>query len=282
MTADRPMLRRPVGGAEAWLWGLLVVGLAAFAVALVIVLGGKTTTTTEVAAIDGQPITLVTYDHWLAAAAHSAHTSNAAYPNFAPDAPSYSRCAAYVKTATTKSGTAAPSAATLLTDCRDIEASLASDVMQILVSGQWILQEGTRQRVTIPAAKIDTSLQSAIKSTFSKGSGLTQFLQSSGEDRSDLRYQVQVSLTAQQLEAQHAGHVPTITAAQISAYFTAHPAAYKGKTLAQATAAIRTTLEQSAASAIVARYLAALHAYWSPRTTCATGYRIAYFCGSGT
>src|SRR5665213_1233200 len=87
--------------------------------------------------------------------------------------------------------------------CITSEASLASDVMQILVSGQWILQEGARQKVTIPAAKIDTSLQSAIKSTFSKGSGLTQFLQSSGEDRSDLRYQVQVSLTAQQLEAQH-------------------------------------------------------------------------------
>ena len=109
MDPARRMLRGPLAGSEAWLWGLLAASLLAFVVSLVLALGARTTSG-PVATVGGRPISLPTYEHWLAAVASEAHATEAAYPPFPPDTPSYSRrCAAFLGQAVSKSATFANS-----------------------------------------------------------------------------------------------------------------------------------------------------------------------------
>jgi hypothetical protein len=241
---------------------LLVVAL--------VVAGGSSS---SVATVDGHPISLSSYRDWLRAAAVSAHAGDSAVPAFVPDAPAYARCISFERAATSKSGST-PSAATLRSDCRVIRTTLAEEVMQFLLDNQWFLDQGAREGVTISAAQV----QKALHTSFPKTTGLTQFLNSNGLSRSDLEYEARAALVAQRLTSRHSGPTPTITPAQITSYYNQHRSQIGTETLAQATPAIRLTLIAQAQAPALNAWMSKLQKYFQPRTECAVGYRIAYYC----
>jgi hypothetical protein len=199
-------------------------------------------------------------------------------PGFVPDAPGYTRCIAFERQAASKSGTKATSAGTLRAACRQIRLALAEEVMQFLLSGQWFLDEAAREHITVTSAQV----QHALHTSFPHTTGLTQFLNSNGLSRGDLEFEARAALVASRLSARHAGPAPTITAAQIASYYNANRAQIGNKTLAQATPLIRQALIAQAQAPQFAAWLSTLQRHFQPRTICARGYRIAYYCRRGS
>jgi hypothetical protein len=217
---------------------------------------------------------MTSYRDWLRAAAVSAHAGDSAVPAFVPDAPGYSRCISFERSAASKSGSKVPSESTLRSDCSVIRATLAEEVMQFLLDSQWFLDQGTREGVTVSA----TQVQKALHSSFPKTTGLTQFLNSNGLSRSDLEFEARAALVAQKLTTRHSGPTPTITSAQIASYYNKNRSQIGNETLAQATPAIRQTLISQAQAPTLNAWMGKLQKYFQPRTECAAGYRIAHYC----
>lgn len=263
-------MTRSVAGVERWRW-LALVGAVALLVVAFVVSGSSSPT---VATIAGKPITLASYRHWVAVSAASAHASDASLPPFPPDAPTYARCIAFERAAVVKGGHSAPTAATLRSDCSSLRTSLAESAIELLISGQWLLDQARREHVVVSATQIRTALHSS----FPKSSGLVHFLSSSKLNRGDLDFEVRVALTGNDLSARHSGSTPTITEAQISAFYTKNHSEMGSETLAQATPAIRETLIAEAQAPTVEAYLAGVQHYWLQRTTCARGYRVDDYC----
>ncbi|HEX4107713.1 MAG TPA: hypothetical protein VHX88_06235 [Solirubrobacteraceae bacterium] len=265
-SSEGPIFARRLAGAAAWQWVALVVGVAVLVVALVARLGSEPKT---VAKVNGTSITLSQYRHWLGVAAIATHSAETSLPNFAPDPPKYTRCVSFLRNSDASKG----SAASLINECKGIETTDAEDVMQMLISGQWILDQGKREGIVIGPATVASQLAKSLKTAFPKGNGEAQMMHATGENAADLSYQEQVSLTASQLESRH---VKTPTATAISSYYSANSSDFKGETLAQATPTIQATLSGPQTEA----YLEKIEKYWKPFTSCATGYAVVYYCKS--
>jgi foldase protein PrsA len=262
-------MTRPIAAVAIWRWALLVIGAAALVVALLV--SGSSSAQT-VATIDGTQITAPTFNHWLKSSAISAHSQTSTIPPFPPDAPNYTRCIAFVNAAQVKSGKH-PTHATLLSDCRQLRTALAEEVMQFLISSHWILHEGTIEGVSVTPSAVQSAVHSSLPKT-----GLVSYLRGSGLSRSDLTFEARVSLIAQKLSNAHAGATPTITAAQVQQFYTANKSLIGNETLLQATPAIRQELIAEAQAPAVEKYLSTVQKRFQPLTTCARGYRIAYYC----
>jgi hypothetical protein len=120
-------------------------------------------------------------------------------------------------------------------------------------------------------------VQSAVHSSLPK-TGLVSYLKGNGLSRADLTFEARVSLIAQKLSQQHAGPTPTITAAQIQQFYTANKSSIGNATLAQATPAIKQQLIAEAQAPAVEKYLSQVQKRFQPHTSCARGYRVAYYC----
>jgi len=250
------------------------LALVAAVALLVIAFVAAGSATPAVATVDGQNITLPTFQDWLKAAAVSAHSSDSEVPAFVPDAPSYSRCVAFEQKALSKGSSKAPSVTTLRTDCGELRATLAEEVMQFLLGGEWFLDQGAREHLSVSAAQV----QRAMHSSFPKATGLTEFLNDNGLSRSDLEYEARAALMAQQLSARHSGPTPTISASEISSYYNSNRSEMGNDTLEQATPAIRAALIEAAQAPTFDAWMSTVQKYFQPRTVCAAGYRIAYYC----
>jgi hypothetical protein len=261
---------RQVAGVAPWKWGALLLGIVLLVLALVV----RGSSSAAVARVAGTPITLSSFDSWLHSAAVSAHAGNKDLPPFAPSGGNLSRCMTFERDAASKGTTKTPGRAALRTLCRQYGVTLAEGVVEFLISAEWYLEEGTREHVRISASAVSK----VMRSSFPHSSGLHQFLSSTGMNRSQARYEATVELTAERLEAAHAGATPTISPTQIASYYAANRSDIGKETLAQATPEIREVLVAQAQTPAVDSYMVTVEHYWQPRTSCSRGYRIAGYC----
>ncbi|WP_249009865.1 hypothetical protein [Conexibacter sp. DBS9H8] len=258
-----------LAGVARWKWGALLV--AAILLILAIVATGSSSV--AIANVNGTPITLAAYRAWLSTEVASLHASDTAIPPFVPDPPSYARCIAYVDGHRSSGAKALTHNQAKLT-CSTLRAVLAEDVITMLVSSQWYLQQAAREHITISAAAVDK----AVHGSFPKASALLHYLDTEKMTQAQLRYEARAGLAADKLAARHSGPTPTISAAQIAAYYSANRTSFPKESLTQATPVIRATLIQSAQAPALDKYLGTVQKYFLVRTTCAHGYRIAGYC----
>jgi len=264
-------LTRSIAGVALWRWMALLLA----AVLLVIALAGSGSSSPTVANVDGHVITLADYQQWLSALSETAHKSDSAVPPFSPDAPGYARCIAYEQAAARKSHAKVPNESTLRSSCSALRVALAENVVETLINGWWVLDQGAREHVSVSAAQVQRSVNSSLP----KNTSLATLLAQSHLSRADLDFEAQVALTEQQLSDRHSGPTPKITAAQISAYYSANTSEMDGETLAQATPAIRDTLIGEKEEPVFQTYFTdTVQRYFQPLTTCSPGYRIAVYC----
>ena len=262
-------MTRPVAGVAPWRWLLLLVGIVALVIAFATKSSSKAAT---VATVDGHPITIQTFDHWLKSSAIAAHSSSSQIPPFVPDAPAYVKCIQFIDAAQIKAGKH-PSSTTLLSDCKQLRSALAEEVMQLLISSYWILHEGAQEGISVTASQVASAVHSSLPKT-----GLVSYLKGNGLSRADLTFEAKVSLIAQRLSQRHAGATPTITATEIAQFYNANKSSIGSETLTQATPAIKQQLIAEAQAPAVEKYLAGVQKRFQPTTTCAAGYRVAYYC----
>jgi hypothetical protein len=159
-------------------------------------------------------------------------------------------------------------------ECSGLRAVLAEDVMEMLISGSWYMQQGAREHVQVSASAVNKALHGS----FPKSGDLLHFLGTEGMTRSQLQYEAKAGLIAQKLTARHSGPTPTITATQIANYYNQNRSSIGNETLAKATPAIRAALISQAQAPTLDAYLARVQSYYLARTSCARGYRIAGYC----
>jgi foldase protein PrsA len=176
-----------------------------------------------VATVDGKAIQKSEFDHWMAVAAKSSGTANAPVP----DPPNYTKCIA-AKRAASKSTKGQPKQtdAQLKTQCQQTYNQLREQVLQLLISNQWIEGEASKEGVKVSNAEVQKSFQQQKKQSFPKDSDFQKFLQQSGQTLGDILGRVKVDLLSNKIRDKVIKGKDKVSDAQIQSYYNKNKARY--------------------------------------------------------
>jgi hypothetical protein len=168
----------------------------------------------DVANVNGTPITLSTFNHWMTISA----TSNAsAAKNTGPlivpvNPPDFTSCIAEGRAS---SATLAKATTTKLRGaCNGLFITYESTVLPYLIQAQWLDEYAAKLGVTPTSTQINSSLESEAQKEYPTAAKLQAFLASQGETVPDLQLRVRVNLEASALEkATHTSQTALTTAA---------------------------------------------------------------------
>jgi len=170
-----------------------------------------------VAKIGDTVITKSQFNHWLSAAAHGSAPPGT--PVVIPDPPSFTKCVASQAAQPVPKGAKKPSAAQLKTQCKQQYDALKQQVMQFLVSAEWIQLEADKEGVKVSDAQVQKQFQDQKKQSFQKEADYQKFLQSSGMTEGDLLFRVKLDVVSNAVRAKVLKGKDTVTDAQITAYY---------------------------------------------------------------
>src|SRR4051794_7403277 len=135
-----------------------------------------------VATVGNEVITKKEYNHWLTAAAKGqAAQAGPGGAASVPDAPKYTKCIAAKKKAPVPKGTPKPKDADLKKQCEQEYDALRQQVMQFLISAEWIQQEADARGIKTSDKEVQKEFQDQKKQSFPKEKDYQQFLQTSGQ-----------------------------------------------------------------------------------------------------
>jgi foldase protein PrsA len=180
-----------------------------------------------VAKVGGTNITKDDFNHWLKIAAISSQGQTdpavAAGTKQAeiPDAPSFTKCVAAKQAAAPKpaKGQPAPTTAQFKQQCQTEYNGLRDQVLQFLISAQWIVGEAKDQGIKITDAEVNKQFDTTKKQSFPKEADFQKFLKSSGMGLDDLKFRVRVQALSDKLRTKVTKGKDTVTTAQISDYY---------------------------------------------------------------
>src|SRR3954447_15086257 len=170
-----------------------------------------------VAKIGDTVITKDQFNHWLNAAAHgsAAPGSNVTVP----DPPNFTKCVANQAKQPVPKGAKKPTAAQLKTQCKQQYDALKQQVMQFLVSSEWIKQEADKQGVKVSDKEVQKQFADQKKQSFQKEEDYKKFLQNSGMTEQDLLFRVKLDVVSNDVRTKILKGKDKVTDAQISSYY---------------------------------------------------------------
>jgi foldase protein PrsA len=186
-----------------------------------------------VASVNGTPITVSTFNHWMivAANASSASTTTGATPPKVPvpDPPTYANCIAHLEATAPKpaKGQAKPTAAALKTQCEQQYTSLKQSVLGYLISANWVLSEAAERGVKISDSEVKKQFNQIKAQQFPTEAAFQKFLTSTGYTVSDVLLRVKLDLLSTKLQqkiSKEAGAKPTQK--DIQSYYEQHKSQY--------------------------------------------------------
>jgi foldase protein PrsA len=170
-----------------------------------------------------------TFDHWMTVAAISA--KGQADPTAAakgitpkvsiPEPPDFKACVAdKAKTAPKPAkGQPKPTTAQFKTQCKTEYEGLRDQVLQFLITAQWIDNEAGEQSVKLTDKEVNKAFQTTKKQNFPKEADFQKFLKSSGMTMKDLLFRVRLNTLSDKLREKVTKGKDKVTPAQITAYF---------------------------------------------------------------
>ncbi len=183
-----------------------------------------------VASVNGTPITMAAFDHWLTIAANSSTQSatGASTHQPIPQPPDYTACINSLRTqlAALLKGRKQPTTAELKAQCQQEYTAYQQQVMQFLLSADWVIGEANREGIHVSDQQVATQFNTIKKQQFPTPAAYSAFLASSGETLSDLLLRVKLELLSTQLRNKATKGTTTVTPAQVSAYYAAHKSTY--------------------------------------------------------
>ena len=170
-----------------------------------------------VAKVGDTVITKDQFNHWLNAAAHgsSAPGSNVVVP----DPPNFSKCIANQAKQPVAKGAKKPTNAQLKTQCQQQYDALKQQVMQFLVSSEWIQQEASKQNVKISNKEVQKQFQDQKKQSFQKDADYQKFLKNSGMTEADLLFRVKLDVVSNAVRNKIIKGKDNVSQAQIASYY---------------------------------------------------------------
>jgi foldase protein PrsA len=195
----------------------LAVLLSAAAIPAALVAGCGGVPGNAVATVDGNQITKTAFTHWLGVAAKSGGTQAAAVPK----PPDYQECIAAKRKALPKPAKGQPktTVAQLKTKCKQEYQSLRDQVLQLLISFQWIQGEAKDQGIKVTDAEVKKSFETQKKASFPKDSDYQKFLKTSGQSQDDIMLRVKLDVLSNKIREKVTKGKDKVTDAEIQAYY---------------------------------------------------------------
>jgi foldase protein PrsA len=196
---------------------ILRIALPIAACAALIAGCGGDVPTNGVAKIGDTVITKDQFNHWLNAAAKgsAAPGSNVTVP----DPPNFAKCVANQAKQPVPKGAKKPTTAQLKTQCKQQYDALKQQVMQFLVSAEWIQQEADKQDVKVSEKEVQKQFQDQKKQSFQKEADYQKFLKNSGMTEADLLFRVKLDVISNDVRNKIIKGKDKVTDAQIASYY---------------------------------------------------------------
>lgn len=183
-----------------------------------------------VASVGGTAVNMATFNHWMTIAANSSQQSATGQTTkqAVPVPPDYTACVASLKQqlAALLKGKQAPTQAQLKAQCAQEYQSYLQQVMQFLVSAEWVLGEAKAQGINVTDQQVAKQFATIKKQQFPTAAAYNAFLASSGETEADLLLRVKLELISTKLRNKATAGTSNVTAAQIANYYNAHKSTF--------------------------------------------------------
>ncbi len=196
---------------------LVLLALGAFFVPAALVAGCGGVPGNAVAEVDGNAIEKSAFDHWLTVASKSGGQAAAA----APKPPQFTECVAQKRKTTPKPAKGQPKVTDgqLKTQCKQEYGALRDQVLQLLVSFEWIEGEAKLQNIKVTDAEITKTFDKQKKEAFPKAADFTKFLKDSGQTEKDIVKRVRLDTLSNKIREKVTKGKDQVSDAQITAYF---------------------------------------------------------------
>src|SRR4051812_20088523 len=178
-----------------------------------------------VAKVGDNSISKADFDHWMKVAAissaGSAEPDKAGASASVPDAPDFKQCIEEKKKSAPApaKGQPKPTDATFKSQCQQQYDGLKQQVMQFLISSQWIQGEAGEQKVTVSDAEVEKQFATTKKQSFPKEADFQKFLKTSGMSLEDIKFRVKLDALSNKLRAKITKGKDAVSAKQISDYY---------------------------------------------------------------
>ena len=173
---------------------LLAVPAALAATALAVAGCGNDVPPNAVAKVGDTVIKKSEFDRWLNAAARGSQPPGAGGQVSVPDPPSFTRCISAKKRQPVPEGAQKPTDQQLKDQCKAEYDSLKEQVMQFLVSAQWILQEADERGLEVSDAEVKKQFEDQKEQSFPDDKAYKEFLETSGQTEQDLLFRVRLDV----------------------------------------------------------------------------------------
>jgi foldase protein PrsA len=186
-----------------------------------------------VVSVNGTPITMETFNHWMNVAASSSAastTSGQTAPKaVVPDPPTYKNCIAHLEATAPKpaKGQSKPTPAALKSQCEQQYTALKQQVLAYLISANWVIKEAEERGIKVSDAEVKKQFNQIKAQQFPKEADFQKFLASTGYTVSDLLLRVKLnslSSKIQQKVSKEAGKKPNQK--EIQSYYEQHKSQY--------------------------------------------------------
>jgi foldase protein PrsA len=195
-----------------------LLGLAAVLAAVVAGCGGVPGN--AVATVDGNTITKATFAHWMNVAAKSGGQASTAIPK----PPDFAACVAAKRKALPKPAKGQPQTtdAQLKTQCQQEYQALRDQVLQLLVSFQWIQGEAKDLGVKATDAEVQKQFNTQKKASFPKEADYQKFLKQSGQSEQDILMRVKLDVLSNKIRQKVTKGKDQVSTADIAKYYNAN------------------------------------------------------------
>jgi foldase protein PrsA len=195
--------------------------LCAILVPAAIVVGCGGVPGNAVAEVDGTTVEKQDFDHWMTIAAKS---SGAAVPK----PPDYAACVAAARKNLPKPGKGVPKTtdAQLKTQCKQQYEQLRDQVLNLLISFEWIEGEAQAQGVKVTDAEARKTFDQQRKQSFPKDADYQKFLKDSGQTEGDILKRVRLDALSNKIRDKVIKGKDKVSEQQIKTYYDKNKATF--------------------------------------------------------
>ena len=200
----------------------LTVFLALSASAVLVACGGVPSN--SVATVADTPITQADFNHWLTIASKSTSQQTPGAVVVVPDAPNFTNCIAQKRKAAGAPSAANPAKtdAQYKADCQALFDQQKGQVMQLLVTSQWIQGQAARMGITVSDAEVKAQFEKTKKGAFPNEAAYQKFLAQSGETEQDILFRIKVDALSAKIRDAALKGADQVSDADARAYFASH------------------------------------------------------------
>jgi foldase protein PrsA len=174
-----------------------------------------------VAKVDDAVIKKEEFDHWLTAAAagQQAQIPGAGGEVVVPEPPDFTDCIAAKKEQPAPPGSPNPSDEDLKEQCEQEFNALRQQVMQFLISAEWIQQEADDRGIEVSDEEVDKQFEDQKNQSFPKEKDYQQFLETSGQTEEDLKFRVKLDVLSTKVRNEILEGVDEVSDDDIAEYY---------------------------------------------------------------